>query len=66
MRLYATVSVKTDASHSRQGEQLASVLCVARRLDGVERADGLVAADATDRLSKELGHADDANLFTLL
>ena len=36
------------------------------RLEGVERADRLVAADAADRLSKELGDADDAYLLALL
>lgn len=36
------------------------------RLEGVERADRLVAADATDRLGKELGDADDAYLLALL
>lgn len=36
------------------------------RLEAVERADRLVAADAADRLSKELGDADDAYLLALL
>ena len=36
------------------------------RLETVERADRLVAADAADRLSKELCNADDAYLLTLL
>lgn len=36
------------------------------RLEGVERADRLVAADTTYRLGKELGDADDAYLLALL
>ena len=35
-------------------------------LEGVERANRLVATDSADRLSKELCDADDAYLLTLL
>ena len=36
------------------------------RLEGVERANRLVATDSADRLGKELGDADDAYLLALL
>ena len=52
----------TVSSMSRLGYPCIDYL----RLEGVERADRLVAADAADRLGKELGDADDAHLLALL